>query len=89
MLCMCCIPAIFALSVRRYIHQAVEGNGGVVVGGIEVGAGHNVAIEAGAKRGFEAGVGQNAAIEAGVGGGIGASAGELAELAGDGAALDL
>ncbi|CAL8994349.1 unnamed protein product [Prunus brigantina] len=55
MLCMCCVLAIFALSVRRHIDQAVEGNGGVVGGGIEAGTGHNVAIEAGVGWGFEEG----------------------------------
>ncbi|CAB4289555.1 unnamed protein product [Prunus armeniaca] len=72
-----------ALLLRRYIDQAVEGNGGVVGGGIEADAGHNLAIEAGTRGGVEAGAGQNVTIEAGAGRGVGASAGGLAELVGD------
>ncbi|CAL8994350.1 unnamed protein product [Prunus brigantina] len=83
MLCMCSIPAIIALWIRRCIDQAIDGNGGVVGGGIEAGAGHNVAIEAGAGGGVEEGAGHNVAVEVGAGEGVGASAGELAELAGD------
>ncbi|CAB4295074.1 unnamed protein product [Prunus armeniaca] len=71
MLCLCCVPAIFSLSVRRYIDQAVEGNGGVLGVGIEAGARHNVAIEASAGGGIEEGAGQNVVVEASAGGGIG------------------
>ncbi|CAB4264466.1 unnamed protein product [Prunus armeniaca] len=70
MLCLCCVPAIFSLSVRRYIDQAVEGNGGVLGVGIEAGARHNVAIEAIVGGGVEEGAGQNV-VEASAGGGIG------------------
>ncbi|CAB4264465.1 unnamed protein product [Prunus armeniaca] len=70
MLCMCCVPAIFSLSVRRYTDQAVEGNGGVLGVGIEAGARYNVAIEASVGGGVEEGAGQNV-VEASAGGGIG------------------
>ncbi|VVA36842.1 Hypothetical predicted protein [Prunus dulcis] len=83
MLCLCCVPAIKALFLKRYIDPAVEGNGGVVGGGIEADVRHNVAIEAGTRGGIEAGAEQNVAVEASAGGGIGASARRPAELTGD------